>query len=196
MEIVDPVAELVRNSHTEKIVSNFSLRARHLFLTYPQNSLEPKLLSERIQKSLDPEWSVVCQEEHDDEGLHLHALIRLKKRKYWYKANCFDELGGKHGNYQAARNVRALMKYVTKERGKIVSVGIDPIEFKRRAKKRKRCVDTKSSQASKIIDEGGNIRDVKKKFPGFFMMNMHKIRAYQTWVENERYKKGNYYTLI
>ncbi len=184
------VTEMMTSAHVETPIGRFRLQCRNLFLTYPRNDLAPEILSERIQEALDPEWSVVCQEQHDDEGLHLHALIRLKSKGTWSKFDMFDALGGKHGNYQAARSIRALMKYVTKEGGRIIPVGVDPKYFLRMAKKRKRCVDTKGTQVSEIIRNGGSFKNIVEKFPGFALMNMHKIRSFQTWCENEKYKKG------
>lgn len=92
-------------------VTNFRLQARNLFLTYPRCNTLPGTVLERIKTNLDPEWSVVCQEHHGDGSLHLHCVIRLKKKFTTRLSDCFDYLTGKHGNYRAARSLVDVLKY-------------------------------------------------------------------------------------
>lgn len=91
------------------------LQAKNFFLTYPQaNNLEIEELHNFL-KSLDHVGKVVVsKEEHEEEGIHFHALVgfskKIKKRDMKY----FDILGN-HPNIQSARNTKDVFNYVIKD---------------------------------------------------------------------------------
>ena len=48
-----------------------------LLLTYPQCSMTKEELMHNIHEKLDPTWSIVCSERHENEDPHLHAVCRF-----------------------------------------------------------------------------------------------------------------------
>lgn len=100
----------------EKEKSEFRINARNLFLTYPKCDLEPEEALSLLRPELDFEDYVIAQEMHEDGTPHLHVWLQAREKK---KFNIRDpnklDLLHHHGNYQAARNVSAVLKYVTKE---------------------------------------------------------------------------------
>ncbi len=92
----------------------FRLCARNLFLTYPQCSVDPSVVLERLKTwsthSTPVEWAIVAQEHHKDGSLHLHCCVHLKKKKNFHGAACFDFLTQKHGNYRGCRNLQDVVR--------------------------------------------------------------------------------------
>lgn len=74
-----------------------------------------------LRLELDFEDYVIAQEMHEDGTPHLHIWLQAREKK---KFNIRDatklDLLEHHGNYQAARNQSAVLKYVTKD-GKWIS---------------------------------------------------------------------------
>lgn len=96
---------------------NFRLDAKHLFLTYPQCNLDKTVaLNSLLAKPLlaNPVAYCIAQEHHQDGSLHLHCLLTLPKRVHITRADYLD-INGFHGNYQAARVLKQVHKYVIKD---------------------------------------------------------------------------------
>lgn len=176
----------------------WQLQGRHLYLTYPRCDLDPGVVNERIMNSLDPEWSITCRERHQmDENhtdewttdLHVHCVVRLKKKRSWSSPTCLDYLTSQHGNYQTARNVRDVVLYVTKGKD-YVSEGVDVAEFKKSARKKQKCVDTRGTLVEKIIADGGTEEDVRGKYPGFFFHNRRKVKDHISYIRDLKAKTG------
>lgn len=91
----------------------FRLRAKQLFLTYPQCSLGPEEALEMLKAKLPLREWIIARENHKDGSLHLHCFLSLQTRCDVKKTSDLD-LGDYHGNYQAARSRKAVMKYVQK----------------------------------------------------------------------------------
>lgn len=124
-------------------------------------------------------WAIVATEKHADGTPHLHCLISLLKEYSSTNPNTLDQLinPAKHGNYQAARNVTDVMKYVTKD-GDYIAYGVNVKDFlKARVDKK----STKSTVISRMISEGANLDEVEQWDPGYFLMHMRKIMEYQQW---------------
>jgi len=95
----------------------FRIKAKNLFLTYPQCLEEPQHLIDFLLEKLaskEPVYILVCQEEHEDGTPHLHAFVSLNKTLDTRNARFFDS-GDIHGNYQAANDPKAVYQYVTKD---------------------------------------------------------------------------------
>lgn len=95
--------------------SSPQLQAKYFFLTYPQaNNLDLEGLHIFL-KSLDHvEKVVVSQEEHEEEGIHFHALVGFTKKIKKRNMNYFD-LFGNHPNIQSPRNLKDVFNYVVKD---------------------------------------------------------------------------------
>lgn len=170
----------------KKTKKKFKLRARTLFLTYPRCGASPAKVLENLWSALDPEWAVVCRERHgqnEREGaewtteLHIHVVARLKERRQWSNAECFDSFTGQAGNYQAVQNTTKVTLYVTKGND-FVARGIDVDEFKRAASMKKARVDATGWRVASLLEEGGSIEDARKLDKGFFLHNDRKIRRF------------------
>ena len=171
-------------------MSRFRIRAKNLFLTYPQcDADKDEVLSKiRIMFPLDLEWAVVAVEAHKDGTPHLHCVIALKESFYTSKKDHFDQLTGKHGNYQSARSLVKVLKYVVKD-DNYSSTGIDVEEYLELAKNKK---STKSAIiARRIHKEKIEVKELVDEYPGFVMMNLSKIVAFKQFISttNQSEKK-------
>lgn len=106
------------------------LQAKNLFLTFPQCQTTKERCLELIRTKFDGsslEFAVVAQEDHQEEdGLHLHILISLKRK---YRSRNVADLDclvdpPKHGNYQSALKVGSVLKYITKS-DNYIAYGVD-----------------------------------------------------------------------
>lgn len=99
----------------------FRLSAKALLLTYPQCGLAKEAAMELLREKFPPEniiFMIVAQEFHEDGHPHLHALILLRTRCNIRNCRYLDLVEGEmvfHGNYQATRNLRNAIAYVTKD---------------------------------------------------------------------------------
>lgn len=95
----------------------FRLQGKKFFLTFPQCEQQPSAAADITKELLGAKYSgsIIAQEKHADGADHLHVYIECKTRMDIRKADYFDVIGGKHGNYQVVRNADAVKNYVTKE---------------------------------------------------------------------------------
>lgn len=119
--------------------SQFSQRAmdiyaKNFFLTYPRCELHPEYALtafRNLPHSEHLEWAHVVQEEHEDGGFHLHAVLHYSKRVRIRDAEYFDLHYGDecfHGNYQASKNVKHSLKYIRKDPILEASYGAVPFD--------------------------------------------------------------------
>jgi len=166
----------------------FRLQAKHLFLTWPRNTQNKEDTLAGVKAAFpDLEWAIVAEEKHQDGGEHLHAVIAMKKKvrlngKPGLKL--LDKITGKHGNYQAARNLKNTVLYVTKD-GMHVSVGINVKDYLEAAARKK---DTKSSVIAKKVLEGESLEEICRADPGYFMLHKRKIEDFQAWTVQKKAK--------
>jgi hypothetical protein len=107
--------------------SSFSFDGVHVFLTYPQCSLEREKLRDFL-RDLVPECQyIVARELHSDGAYHLHAYAHFGRRKRFASAAAFD-LDGFHPNIQRPRSARDVVAYCRKEDTEpLVSDGLDAV---------------------------------------------------------------------
>lgn len=163
-----------------RLMADWRIDTRSLFLTYPQCFLSKERLMEHLRLLLDPESIVVAREDHKDGGSHLHAYIKLKKKKTFKNCRFFDvtEEGGiiYHPNIQSARNPYAVIKYVQKD-DDYIQYNIDlAAKFKANQSKTKYINDQILEKGLKGITDQvreGNIsfKDVKKYEEGLHRFN-------------------------
>lgn len=98
----------------------FRLSAKKLYLTYSQ--INKNVTHEDILNFLSKKLSIgehlIVLENHQDGGLHAHVLLVLKKRCNFITPNCLDleyEKETFHGNYQTAKQINSLIRYLIKE---------------------------------------------------------------------------------
>jgi len=94
--------------------NGFAFDGVHVFLTYPQCTLERTELRDFL-RGLSPECEyLIARELHDDGSPHLHAYVHFGGRKRFADARAFD-VGGFHPNIQKPRSARSVIAYCRKE---------------------------------------------------------------------------------
>ena len=121
-----------------KAKSEFRINARNLFLTYPKCDLEPEEALSLLRPELDFEDYVIAQEMHADGTPHLHVWLQARgKKKFNIREPTKLDLLHPHGNYQAARSVSAIVKYVTKDGKWISNLPLEEVEALKKPSKSK-----------------------------------------------------------
>lgn len=164
-----------RNRMTEERPRKFRLNAKNLFLTWPRNNVDSGTILNRIMEMFGPDnvsYVCVAEEEHEDGTPHLHAVVCLKKPCDVRNVATLDAVGGKHGNYQSARNVKDVYTYVRKG-SKFVEHGVPP----------QICIGKKSDAIAQSIKRGETLDSVEEMDPGYFMSNLTKIQQYHQWTQ-------------
>lgn len=99
------------------------IRAKGWFLTWPKCPIGKQMMLEELQAKFDVDEYVICEEEHKDGDLHLHAFLKVKKKIEW-KPRLFD-VQGYHGEYQVAKSWRAVVEYVKKDGNYISNIDLN-----------------------------------------------------------------------
>lgn len=149
--------------------SRFRMRSAKFFLTWPQNDTPKEAVLGRIKEKFnDIKYAVVCEETHVDGSPHLHAILVLGSPLNVNQCDYFDDLTGKHGNYQTCRSPKKTLEYVIKD-SQYVSFGID---VKSMLMKK----GTDYSQAVELIQNGSSLIDVYRQFPGTYGKNLAALQ--------------------
>lgn len=94
--------------------TNFTYDGVHVFLTYPQCTLEREQLRDFFV-GLAPNCKFfIARELHDDGAPHLHAYVHFGGRRRFCAADCFD-VEGFHPNIQRPRSAKHVVEYCGKE---------------------------------------------------------------------------------
>lgn len=160
---------------------DFRMSGKRLYLTFPQCSTTPQTALDRIRTKWTGgvKWCVVSQEKHEDGAFHLHVALWLKKRYQTRRANCLDFVGGKHGNYQAMKDVVKCVTYVIKD-GHYVAFGIDPRIY---VAQRKKHVSVAFGTMAELVRAGVSLPDLSAQHPGFMLQHLSKVQAYAAFQE-------------
>jgi len=198
----------------------FQLKAKNLFLTYPNCGLDPSAVLDILKARFAPcrvQYIVVGQEEHkctqdpltcpvvkewgvmhkcssSDTGLHLHALVQVKDFFRTRDAS-FADIAGHHGNYQAATYVRAVEKYVKKD-GNFVVEGVPEYGSEKKSS------DRIGVRVLSLIRQGTSVPSLMVHedavLASYVMSNLQKLKmaqkeleAYQASVENKKMLQVN-----
>lgn len=106
-------------------MQTFRLRAKQIFLTYPQ--IKDATTVDNIINYLreqPTQYAICARELHQDGGLHLHCALLYPECLHISRADYFDN-SGQHPNMQGVRNWRATVAYITKG-GDWVDWGTNP----------------------------------------------------------------------
>lgn len=167
--------------------SEFRTRSTKLFLTFPQSGTVTKELLLSNAKVLFGDNLAACviaAEDHRDGTPHLHAFFDLKISKN-YTGQQFDKLTGKRGNYQHARSVAQVLKYISKADPNPLVEGMDLEEYMEAAKGKKSKVMTLIAQD---VQGGSGFREVLQEYPGAALQHKRKIEDLVGWVSREKVK--------
>lgn len=124
-----------------------------LFLTYPQCAVEHKRLLEHLQSIDEVVEYVIARESHQDGNPHLHAYVKFKEGLRPSQFTPTLDIDGHHGNYQAARSFRAVVKYVTKDGNYITNISTTMLETPE-AKRRKIVETITNTPIHQLLSEG------------------------------------------
>jgi len=159
----------------------FRLQGKTFFLTWPQNDSDREV----VLASCVQLWShlasyiVVATEQHSDGTPHLHAIIGFKAKQDIKNANpVLDAITGKHGNYQAAKSAKKVLRYVCKD-GAFVVWGTVP-NYEKEQK------ESKLDTIAKLILSGSTMADINKLHPGTVLLQKRKIEDYIGWTKRQK----------
>lgn len=96
--------------------------AKGWFCTWPQCPIGKSACLEELQSRYKIAEYVIAEELHKDGNAHLHAFIKLEKRKK-FSAHMFDIMGY-HGDYRIAKSWRAVVEYVKKDGNFISNIDV------------------------------------------------------------------------
>lgn len=132
-----------------------------LFLTYPRCELEKERILEHL-RSVDTVLEyVICDELHADGTPHRHAYVKFSSGLATHHFTPTLDIDGHHGNYQAVRSFRAVVKYVSKG-GKYISNLSDAVLETPQAKRAKLAADVRDTPVKELLLSGRiHIRDLK-----------------------------------
>jgi len=171
-------------SEEKKKAARFRMQGKNYTITFPQCSVSKDTAVERIRQKFGDELKgyLVCEELHKDGTPHLHAFLQFKEKKTFSKPDCFDFIGGQHGNYQVTRDVKKWVTYCTKG-DNYVAEGVDVQAIKTKKA-------PKNEEIAKMIMEGKSLKEINEHSPGYTMINKRKLEEYDSWIKCENSKKN------
>jgi Geminivirus Rep catalytic domain/Geminivirus rep protein central domain len=92
----------------------FRLSCKNVYLTYPQCNLSKEDLLNDLTALKPIQRYAICQEKHQDDSLHLHALICYDKKHESINERYYD-VRGFHPNIQPCRNIKDVYNYIAKD---------------------------------------------------------------------------------
>jgi hypothetical protein len=160
----------------------FQMQGKKFFLTFPQNTTTKDEALENIRNLLPSySWVMISQEHHKDGETHLHIGIEFKEKLRTRKADYFDCIAGKHGNYKTMKSVQGTIKYLKKEDLSPLMDGDVPDDGT--SKK-----GLKGNAVASMIESGISIREIYNAEPGYFMTNKRKIEELAGWLKVKKLK--------
>ena len=150
----------------------FRMRCKNFFLTFPQCPTTKEVALERIKAKFPNVKALVCHELHQTGDDHLHVLLMLDDYLSVSRNDFFDFIGGKHGKYESARNVRKSVEYITKK-GDYISEGINVDDVLKKH-------GTKADHIAKMLVDGKSLKEVREEDLGFYLHNKRKIEEFAT----------------
>jgi len=158
----------------------FRLAGKAFFLTWPQNEVSKETLMANVLALWEGNvvFAVVAEESHKTGEPHLHAIVQFVKRVDIKDANpVLDALTGKHGNYQACKSARKVLRYVCKE-GQYLSHGDVP-DLKEKAK-------VQDELANLVLKEGKSYTQLVSLQPGYCMVHKRKLEDFIGWAKRQK----------
>lgn len=158
----------------------FRLAGKAIFLTWPQNDITKEDLMAKLVSLWEAKlsWAVVAEESHKSGEPHVHAIAQFTERIDLKNANpVLDALTGKHGNYQAVKSAKKVLRYVCKD-GQYITHGEVP-DFAEKAK-------LQDWAAKLIMEEQATYRGLVRQQPGYCMTQKRKLEEFIGWSKRQR----------
>jgi len=164
--------------------ANFRLSSLNLSLTFPQCPVEKGSALQQMKAKLPHlEAAMVVIEDHEDGSKHLHLYLRLSKRCNIRNPTFLDLQDSTgtvyHGNYQATRNIRDWIVYLSKEDKEPLLFNFCPED-----------VIAKKGGKMQILAEkivaGATPQSIMEEDPGSYLAHAQKIKSfYADWKQLE-----------
>ncbi len=157
---------------------SFRIRLRRVNFTFPRCDVEPEGIFNCLMELFRPTLLVVSQHEHDDKGLHLHAvLVRPDQRVVHTSA--IRESVGHYPHTEKTRNLKNSIRYATEsELQPSLLHGIEDLEEFLRARKKQ----ATGAAVAAMLDAGSSLTAIYEAQPSFFLHNQRKIRELQSFL--------------
>ncbi len=163
---------------------NKQIQGKKFFLTFPQCSVDPKLALTRLTFKYPCIWAIVSQESHLDGTPHLHVVFNLKDKAIFTDPNRWDFIAMKHGNYQIAKHILKVVKYVTKD-GNYESYKIDvPTWLMSHQTKNGASFELVAS----LMKAGNSLEQIDDLHPGMVARNLVKLQKYDKFLLSKKRK--------
>jgi len=152
--------------------SSFAFDGVHIFLTYPQCTLERERVRDFLRTLLPECEYIVARELHDDGQPHIHAYAHFGRRRRFASASAFD-VDGFHPNIQKPRSARDVIAYCRKEDSEpLVSDGISS-------------VSDKPTGWGDLLELSTNEREflelARSRFPRDYVLSLERLLFFCRW---------------
>lgn len=159
------------------------IQGQNFFLTFPRCSLPKSEILKNLQELCPTlKGALVAQETHADGGSHLHVAVflleklRVSDPHFWDRLTLSESGSSKHGNYMVMKNPKKCLAYCQKEDTAPLLFGKVPTLSEP--------TTSKSAQAANQLISGSSLQEVMTLDPGFFLLNMQKIKAFHSYVSD------------
>ena len=161
-----------------KRTKKFRFQSASLFATFPQCTVTKEQAMKNVLDKwlVDTSFVIVAHEQHESGDDHLHVLVKFKAQKDFSSPDFADFITGQHGNYQPARNIKNVITYVTKDDDFITHGTVPQISGKK---------ESKFDLIATLIQEGVSQRDIRRQYPGLYMMYAGKITTFFSVVKQD-----------
>lgn len=175
-----PASSGVLEVETPTETSRFRLQTKSLFLTFPRCDFPLEDFQANLIEFFGDtlKIGIVCQEEHEDEGLHLHAAVSLNASFQTTNSRIFDKLVDppKHPNIQKrfTGGQAKAFQYVAKD-GHWLPLPEDKLL------EVQAIVNVKKKISEKIvtaINEGKSLDEIDDLHPTYLLQNLKRVRDY------------------
>ncbi len=166
--------------------SRKQIQGKKFFLTFPQCTQSKELTLTRILfKYPKLKWVIVAHEKgKEGKNPHLHVVFWLDQIVIYTDPRMWDFVAQKHGNYQVAKNIVRVVKYVTKEND-YVTHGIDvPTWLKSHVTKNGASFEL----VAKLMQEGVTLEALDELHPGMVARNLQKLEKYSQFLQSKARK--------
>lgn len=166
-------------SEKGKRKNDYRAKGVNWLLTFPQCSISKEEAISKItgKEDLLVKAVIAGQEKHADGNPHLHIIVCLEKRLETRKADYWDFVGSKHGDYRVIKYPKKAYDYVTKEDLEPTIFGTIPSVFLG-------LKTLKSDQCAQMIISGSTVANVVHTMPGYSLLNLSRILSFRSYVTN------------
>ncbi len=158
------------------------ISVKKFFLTFPKCNVEPTVALNNLIFKYPCKWAIVSQENHLDGSLHLHLAFWLKDMIRYRDAHLWDFIAMKHGDYQVAKNIVKVVKYVTKDKNFVTH----QIDVETWLKSHQTKTGASFELVAKMMMQGKSLDELNDLYPGMISHNLAKLKLYRTFLDGKK----------